>query len=33
MSMSIGLNFAKQKTVLEILDEKESQKWSAQNAM
>ena len=33
MATNIGLNFAKQKVVVEILDVKESQKWSAQNAM
>ena len=33
MATNIGLNFVKQKVVVEILNVKESQKWSAQNVM
>ena len=33
MATNIVLNFVKQKVVVEILDVKESQKWSVQNAM
>ena len=33
MATNIGLNFAKQKVIVEILNVKESQEWSAQNAM
>ena len=33
MATNIGLTFAKQKVIVEILDVKESQKRRAQNAM